>query len=136
MKPAIPAERPGGSVTERVPVWALAGGVIALIAVVLATIAIVGDDTLPERAGPPIEEIAVESTRLEPNQIELTLRNTGPDAVEVAQVFVADAYANFTGAEEPDRQAQLGDHHGGIPLARGPAVPRLARHLDRRGDRA
>ena len=87
--------------TERVPVWALAGGVIALIAVVLATIAIVGDDTLPERAGPPIEEIAVESTRLEPNQIELTLRNTGPDAVEVAQVFVADAYANFTGADDP-----------------------------------
>ena len=87
--------------TERAPLWALAGGVIALIAVVLVTIAIVGDDTLPDRAGPPIEELNVERTRLEPNQIELRLRNTGPDQVELAQVFVADAYVNFEGAEEP-----------------------------------
>ena len=88
-------------VTERVPLWALAGGVIALIAVVLVTIAIIGDDTLPDRAGPPIEELAVEKTKLEPNQIELTLRNTGPDEVQLAQVFVADAYVDFDGAEEP-----------------------------------
>ena len=87
--------------TERIPLWALAGGVIAVIVGVLAVIAIVGDDTLPDRAGPPIEELAVESTRLEPNEIELTLRNTGPDAVKVAQVFVADAYVNFTGADGP-----------------------------------
>ncbi len=87
--------------TDRVPLWALVGGVVALIAAVLVTIAVVGDDTLPDRAGPPIEELDVESARLEPNQIELTLRNTGPDEVEVAQVFVADAYVNFEGAEEP-----------------------------------
>jgi ZIP family zinc transporter len=87
--------------TERVPLWALAGGVLALIAVVLVTIAVVGDDTLPDRAGPPIEELAVERTKLEPNQIELTVRNTGPDDVEVAQVFVADAYVDFEGADEP-----------------------------------
>ncbi|MDQ3727979.1 MAG: ZIP family metal transporter [Actinomycetota bacterium] len=74
---------------------------LALIAVVLATIAIVGDDTLPERAGPPIEELAVESTRLEPNKIELKVRNTGPDAVQIAQVFVADAFVDFDGASEP-----------------------------------
>lgn len=86
--------------TERVPLWALAGGVLALIAAVLLTIALVGDDTLPDRAGPPIEELAVESTRLEPNEIELTVRNTGPDAVSVAQVFVADAYVDFDGAED------------------------------------
>ena len=87
--------------TERVPLWALVGSVVALIAAVLVTIAIVGDDTLPDRAGPPIEELDVENARLEPNRIELTLRNTGPDNVEVAQVFVADAYVNFEGAEEP-----------------------------------
>ncbi len=87
--------------TQRVPLWALAGGVFALIAVVLVTIAIIGDDTLPDRAGPPIEELAVEKTKLEPNKIELTLRNTGPDEVQLAQVFVADAYVDFQGAEEP-----------------------------------
>ena len=86
---------------ERVPLWALAGGVVALIALVLVTIALVGDDTLPDRAGPPIEEIAVERTNLTPSQIELTVRNTGPDEVEIAQVFVADAYVDFEGADEP-----------------------------------
>lgn len=85
----------------RVPLWALAGGVIALIALVLVTLAVVGDDTLPDRAGPPIEELAVERTKLEPNQIELTLRNTGPDEVRIAQVFVADTFVDFDGAEEP-----------------------------------
>ena len=83
--------------TDRIPLWALGGGVFALIAVVLVTIAIIGDDTLPDRAGPPIEELAVEKTKLEPNQIELTVRNTGPDEVQIAQVFVADAYVDFTG---------------------------------------
>lgn len=87
--------------TQRLPLWVLASGVIGLIAIVLVTIAVVGDDTLPDRAGPPIEELAVERTYLEPNRIELTLRNTGPDPVEVAQVFVADAYVNFEGADEP-----------------------------------
>ena len=87
--------------SRRVPVWALAGGVLALIAIVLVTIAIVGDETLPERAGPPIEELSVERTQLEPNQIELTLRNTGPDEVQLAQIFVADAYVDFEGADQP-----------------------------------
>jgi zinc transporter ZupT len=38
---------------------------------------------------------------LEPGVIELTVRNDGPDAVSVAQVTVNDAFAQFTGAEEP-----------------------------------
>jgi ZIP family zinc transporter len=87
--------------TERIPLWALAGGVIALISVVLVTIAVVGDDTLPDRAGPPIEELAVEQTKLTPNKIELAVRNTGPDPVDIAQVFVADSYVDFQGADEP-----------------------------------
>ena len=36
---------------------------------------------------------------LRPGEIELTLRNTGPDPVSVAQVSVADAFVTFT--EEP-----------------------------------
>ncbi|MGH2950610.1 MAG: ZIP family metal transporter, partial [Solirubrobacterales bacterium] len=40
-------------------------------------------------------ELAVERTVLEPNRIELQIRNTGPDAVELAQAFVNDAFVDF-----------------------------------------
>ncbi len=70
-----------------------------MIAAVLLVLALVGGDSLPERVGPPIEELAVERTTLEPNLIELSVRNTGPDDVTVAQAFVNDAYVDFSGAE-------------------------------------
>lgn len=93
------AERAGRSPFARLPLWALTASVVALIAIVLGAIALVGGDTLPERLGPPVEEIAVERTELEPNRINLTLRNTGPDPVRIAQVFVNDAFVDFTGGE-------------------------------------
>jgi zinc transporter ZupT len=86
---------------DRVPTWALAGGVAALIATVLVVLAVAGGDSLPERLGPPVEELAVERTTLAPNEIELTVRNTGPDEVKIAQAFVNDAFVDFTGGEEP-----------------------------------
>ena len=43
----------------------------------------------------------MERTRLEPGVIELTVRNDGPDAVQIAQVVVNDAFAAFTGGEDP-----------------------------------
>ena len=46
--------------------------------------------------GPPVEEVTVEKTVLRPGHIELTLRNDGPDPVEIAQVAVNDAYAPFS----------------------------------------
>jgi zinc transporter ZupT len=70
-----------------------------VIAAVLLVLALVGGDSLPERAGPPIEELAVERTTLEPDLIELSVRNTGPDDVTVAQAFVNDAFVDFSGAE-------------------------------------
>lgn len=88
-----------GGLLEGLPTWLLGAAVAAVIAAVLITIAVVGGDTLPERLGPPVEELAVERTELAPNQIELTVRNTGPDEVRVAQVFVNDAYVDFAGAE-------------------------------------
>lgn len=96
--------RQGGaedSPLTRLPLWIVAGGVIALIVVILVAIAGVGESTLPDRLGPPVEELAVERTELSPNRIELSLRNTGPDEVRIAQVFVADSYVNFEGADEP-----------------------------------
>ena len=58
--------------------------------------AALGGPGLGERSGPPVEELAVERTVLRPGEIELTVRNDGPDPVEVAQVAVNDAYAPFT----------------------------------------
>jgi ZIP family zinc transporter len=77
------------------PPWAL--GLIPLLLIVAAIggFALLGGPGLGERTGPPVEEVAVEQTVLRPGEIELTLRNDGPDAVEVAQVAVNDAYAPF-----------------------------------------
>jgi zinc transporter ZupT len=79
----------------------MALGVLAVVAAVLVAIGAFGGDSLPERTGPPIEDLRVEKTVLEPGEIELTVRNAGPDEARVAQVLVNDAYVNFTGASEP-----------------------------------
>jgi zinc transporter, ZIP family len=83
---------PGG----RVPAWALGLIPLALIVIALAALLSVGGDTLGDRRGPPVEELAVERTVLKPGRIELTVRNTGPDAVRVAQLIVNDAYVDYT----------------------------------------
>ena len=77
------------------PAWVLGAVPLALIAVAIGAFALLGGPGLGERTGPPVEEVAVESTVLRPGQIELTLRNDGPDPVTVAQVAVNDAYAPF-----------------------------------------
>ncbi len=85
------ARGPGGGL----PTWALGAIPLALIAVAIGAFALLGGPGLGERSGPPVEEVAVERTALHPGQIELTLRNDGPDPVSVAQVAVNDAYAPF-----------------------------------------
>ena len=75
---------------RQVPVWVMALGVLAVMAAVLVAIGSLGGDTLPERKGPPIEALRVEKTVLKQGEIDLTVRNAGPDPVTVAQVFVND----------------------------------------------
>lgn len=82
------------------PTWMLGLIPLALIAVAMVALLTVGGDTLGERIGPPVEEIAVERTVLRPGEIDLTVRNAGPDAVQIAQVFVNDAYVDFTADSE------------------------------------
>jgi zinc transporter, ZIP family len=62
----------------------------ALIAVFLAF-----DAPGLERNGIPVEDIAVERTELRPGQIELTLQNDGPDAVQIEQAIVNDGFTAF-----------------------------------------
>jgi zinc transporter ZupT len=77
------------------PAWALGLIPLALIVAAIGGFALLGGPGLGERTGPPVEEVAVERTVLRPGEIELTLRNDGPDPVEVAQIAVNDAYAPF-----------------------------------------
>ncbi|HEU4944483.1 MAG TPA: ZIP family metal transporter, partial [Solirubrobacterales bacterium] len=86
-------ERLGGT---RLPAWALGLLPLALIAAAIGAFALLGGPGLGDRNGPPVEEVAVERTVLKPGEIELTLRNDGPDPVSVAQVAVNDSYAPFT----------------------------------------
>lgn len=77
------------------PTWALGLIPLALIVAAIGGFALLGGPGLGERTGPPVEEVAIEKTVLRPGEIELTLRNDGPDPVEIAQVAVNDAYAPF-----------------------------------------
>lgn len=91
----------------RLPAWALGAIPLLLIAVAIGSFALLGGPGLGERTGPPIEELSVERTVLRPGTIELTLRNDGPDPVEVAQVAVNDGFAPFS-ASDGRRIGRLG----------------------------
>jgi zinc transporter ZupT len=84
----------------RAPAWALGLGPLVLVLAAVGLFALLGGPGLGERRGPPAEELAVERTVLNPGEIELTVRNDGPDAVTIAQAVVNDAFARFTGGEE------------------------------------
>jgi len=87
--------------TERFPLWALASAAIVVVAAVLIALAVLGGSSLPDRNGPAIEQIAVERTVLRPGLIEVTVRNTGPDPVQIAQVSVNDVYVDVDGGQAP-----------------------------------
>jgi zinc transporter, ZIP family len=83
----------------RYPAWVLGAVPLALIALAVAAFALLDGPGLGERKGPPVEELAVERTVLEPGRIDLTVRNDGPDDVTVAQVIVNDGFANFAAGD-------------------------------------
>ncbi|MGD9529979.1 MAG: ZIP family metal transporter, partial [Pseudonocardia sp.] len=89
------------TISRRPPLWLLGTALAALIAAALAALAVFGGATLPERTGPPIEELTVERAVLSPGTIALTVRGAGADPVQVAQVTVNDVFVDFTGGEQP-----------------------------------
>jgi zinc transporter, ZIP family len=81
------------------PTWLLGLVPLLLIALAIGLFALLDGPGLGDRTGPPAEELAVERTELRPNEIDLTIRNEGPDAVEIAQVAVNDGYVPFTASD-------------------------------------
>ena len=86
-------------VRTRVPAW-LAGLVPLLILGVAIAAFVALDAPGLERNGVPVEELSVERTVLHPGEIELTVRNDGPDPVTIAQAVVNDGFADFSQTSE------------------------------------
>src|SRR4029453_6789276 len=78
------------------PAWALGLVPLGLIAAALSAFAPPGGPGPHDPPGPPIEDLAVERTVLHPDEIQLSVRNDGPDAVRVSQVAVNDASVDFS----------------------------------------
>lgn len=93
----------------RTPFPVLVLAVLALVAAGLGASAVLGSALLPTRAGPPVETLTVERTVLSPGSIRMTVRNTGPDPVTVAQAVVNDSFADLTGGEQPIRRLGSAD---------------------------
>jgi zinc transporter, ZIP family len=84
---------------SRAPAWLLGLAPLLVIAAAIAAFAALGGPGLGDRSGPPVEDLAIERTVLRPGEIELTVRNDGPDPVEIAQVAVNDGYAAFEASD-------------------------------------
>jgi zinc transporter, ZIP family len=91
----------------RAPVWALALIPLALIAGAVGAFVLLDAPGLGDRRGVPVEDLAVEHTVLHPGELQLTLRNDGPDPVDGAQVNVNDAFVPFAASGE-GRVGRLG----------------------------
>jgi zinc transporter ZupT len=92
---------------ERVSPWLLGLLPLLLIGAAIGAFALLGGPGLGDRTGLPVEDLAVEKTVLHPGTIELTIRNDGPDPVQIAQVAVNDGYVSFT-ATDGTRLGRLG----------------------------
>ena len=102
---------------------------LALIAAAIAAFALLGAPGLGERNGVPVEDLVVERTVLRPGEIELTVRNDGPDPVEIAQVSVNDAYVDFERRPSGGRPARLDRDHDPLRLDRGRGIRDLPADL-------
>ena len=89
----------GRAGSRRMPAWL--AGLLPLIVLGAAIGLFVGLGAPGlDRNGVPVEELSVESTRLTPGEIQLTVRNDGPDPVSIEQVTVNDAFAGFSHSTE------------------------------------
>jgi zinc transporter, ZIP family len=109
MEPAATTTAGGGPAaprrTSRRPRW-LAGLVPLLVLGAAIALFVALDAPGLDRVGVPVEELTVERSVLRPGEIELQLRNDGPDSVEIRQAIVNDGFASFT--QSDDKIGRLG----------------------------
>ena len=79
----------------RRPAWLAGVAPLAVLAVAIGLFVLLDAPGL-DRIGVPQEEIGVERTVLAPDEIRLHVRNEGADPVQVQQVIVNDAFAEFS----------------------------------------
>jgi zinc transporter ZupT len=85
--------------------WLAALVPLAVLATALLAFALLDAPGL-ERNGVPAEDLVVDRSELRPGEIELHVRNDGPDAVRIEQAIVNDAFVAFEQeAEEVGRLA-------------------------------
>jgi ZIP family zinc transporter len=78
----------------RRPAWVAGLAPLLVLGAAIALFTALGAPGL-ERRGVPVEELSVERTVLRPGEIQLSVRNTGPDPVAVRQVIVNDSFTGF-----------------------------------------
>lgn len=85
------------------PRWLLGFAPLIAIGLMIGLFVALGAPGLGDRLGPPAEELMVEKTVLRPGEIELSVRNDGPDAVGIEQVAINDGFVPFAGRGEVGR---------------------------------
>jgi zinc transporter ZupT len=105
----------------RLPAWLLGLIPLLLILTAVAAFALLDGPGLGDRKGPPVEELAVERTTLEPGRIELSVRNDGPDEVTISQVIVNDGFADFTASKQSLGRLETADVGVRYPWVEGNA---------------
>jgi zinc transporter, ZIP family len=88
------------SLQPKAPPRAL-GLVAVLLLVAALALAVLAGRSMTESADSTAGELVVEQTTFAPGAVELSVRNTVAEPVQIAQVFVNDAYVDMVGAGEP-----------------------------------
>ncbi|MFV1858535.1 MAG: ZIP family metal transporter [Anaerolineales bacterium] len=82
--------------TRRIPLWLSALLPFLALALMLSVFAFGNPLAFFTADLPPVEILTFEPVRVVPEGFEVTLINAGPDAINVAQVLVDDAYWEYT----------------------------------------
>ena len=92
------AQGAGGrrATTGRLPAWLLGLIPLVLIGAAVAAFALLGGPGLGDRKGPPVEELAVERTVLQPGQHRADRPQRRPGRGHDRQVIVNDGFADFS----------------------------------------
>ena len=89
--------------TPRIPSWLAAAAPLLVLALLVAAFTLTNPLALFTANLPPVEILSFERVQVVPDGFRVTLVNSGPHPVTIAQVQVDDAYWQFT----PDPSTEL-----------------------------